>query len=96
MAKVAAESLPWLSKPSTGYDLFTKPSSFRPPPSDDLLGVPPQRRIATRDSEVYFAVGNEVRCADLQDLKARHPVIDVVAEGAKRVGHREHKVSSLY
>jgi len=36
--------------------------------------------------------GNEVRCADLQDLKARHPNIAVVAKEAKKVGHREHKV----
>jgi len=47
MAKVAAKCLPWLSKPSTGYDLFTKPSTFTPPsppppPSDDgNTGVSP-------------------------------------------------------
>jgi nucleoporin NUP82 len=93
MAKVAAECLPWLSKPSTGYDLFTKPSTFTPPPSDagDSI-VSPRRQIATRGSELFVGRGNEVRCADLQDLKARHPDIAVVAEGAKKVGHREHKV----
>jgi nucleoporin NUP82 len=92
MAKVAAEGLPWLSNPSTGYDLFTKPSS-RDTPSKQDAEVSPKRLVATRGSEIYVGRGNEVRCADLQDLKARHPDIRVVAEGAKKIGHREYKVN---
>lgn len=93
MAKVAATCLPWLSKPSTGYDLFTKPASPTPPPNSDT-GVSPKRLIAARGSEIFVGRGNEVRCADLQDLKARHPDIAVVAEEAKKVGHREYKVDT--
>ena len=92
MAKVAATCLPWLSKPSTGYDLFTKPPSFTPPPPNNDTGVSPKRLIAARGSEIFVGRGNEVRCADFQDLKARHPDIAVVAEEAKKVGHREYKV----
>jgi nucleoporin NUP82 len=92
MAKVAAEGLPWLSNPSTGYDLFTKPPRDSSSKSDDEE-ISPKRVVATRGSEIYVGRGSEVRCADLQDLKARHPDIQVVAEGAKKVGHREYKVS---
>ena len=93
MAKVAAEGLPWLSKPSTGYDLFTKPAQT-PIPTDLAAEIAPKRLIATRGSELFVGRGNEVRCGDLQDLKARHPHIAVSAEAAKEVGHREHKVRS--
>jgi nucleoporin NUP82 len=92
MARVAAEGLQWLSKPSTGYDLFTKPTLFKSTCTDTEPQISPKRLAATRGSELFFGCGNEVRCADLQDLKARHPDIAVVAEGAKKVGHREHKV----
>lgn len=95
MARVAAEGLQWLSKPSTGYDLFTKPTLFKSTCTDTEPQISPKRLAATRGSELFFGCGNEVRCADLQDLKARHPDIAVVAEGAKKVGHREHKVLNL-
>lgn len=94
MAKVAAKGLPWLSKPSTGYDLFTRPvqNTSQAILANEESGVVPKRLIATRGSELFVGRGNEVRCADLQDLKARHPQIACSAEGAKKVGHREHKV----
>lgn len=93
MAKVVEEQLSWLGKPSTGYDLFSTPSTFTPSiSSNPASGVSPKRLIATRGSEIFVGHGNEVRCADLQDLKARHPGLDVVAEEAKKVGHREYKV----
>jgi hypothetical protein len=91
MAKVAADSLPWLSAPSTGYDLFTKPSAFVPRDGDNNT-FGPKRLIATRGAEIFVGRGNEVRCADLNDLKARHPDINVQAEAAKKLGHREYKV----
>ncbi|CCX32986.1 hypothetical protein FPQ18DRAFT_329475 [Pyronema domesticum] len=94
MAKVAADSLPWLSSPSTGYDLFTKPSSFVPRDGDNNT-FGPKRLIATRGAEIFVGRGNEVRCADLNDLKARHPDINVQAEAAKKLGHREYKVLNL-
>lgn len=96
MANVISRSLPWLTKPSTGHDLFAKPSkTFVSYPSLSLVstvGVVPRRAIATRDTEVFVGRGNEVRCADLQDLKARHPKFQVVVDEKRKLGYQAHKV----
>ncbi|KAI5781217.1 hypothetical protein EDC01DRAFT_779068 [Geopyxis carbonaria] len=87
MAKVTAEALPWLSAPSTGHALFTQPPTSPPPPST-TGELTPSRLIATRGAELFFGRGNEVRCGDLQDLKARHPQL---AGAASTVGHHAHR-----
>ncbi|KAG0131875.1 hypothetical protein HOY82DRAFT_607214 [Tuber indicum] len=97
MATVDDDRLPWLSRSSTGYDLFTKtpenPTSY---PSlvtteDEGTAVGPMRVMANRGTEIFVGRGNEVRCADLQDLKARHTPRDGIRGG----GHREYKVLDL-
>jgi len=89
----AADRIPWLSRSSTGYDLFTKtpenPTSY---PSLVAVGdgettVGPMRVMANRGTEIFVARGNEVRCADLQDLKARY-----TPKAGAQDGHREYKV----
>ncbi|RPA90664.1 hypothetical protein L873DRAFT_1848718 [Choiromyces venosus 120613-1] len=94
MATIDNDRLPWLSRASTGYDLFTKtpenPTSY---PSlftneDEDATVAPMRVMAHRGTEIFVARGNEVRCADLQDLKARY----TPKPGAQEDGHREYKV----
>ena len=89
----ATDRLPWLSRSSTGYDLFTKtpenPTSY---PSlvavgDEEITVGPMRVMANRGTEIFVARGNEVRCADLQDLKARY-----TPKAGAQDGHREYKV----
>jgi len=63
----------WLSRPSPGFDLFTpKP---QPQPAQDQTkqkdpkAFGPTRTIARRGTEVFVAVGNELRWSDLVLLK---------------------------
>lgn len=92
MAALASNNLPFLAKPSTGWDLFSKPperpTSYPHLPSDDGETIGPKRIIASRRTEIFVGKGNEVRCADLQDLKARQPT---GAQQSKE-GYREYKV----
>ncbi|PWW72459.1 hypothetical protein C7212DRAFT_302039, partial [Tuber magnatum] len=97
MATIDSDRLPWLSRSSTGYDLFTKtpenPTSY---PSlvtaeDEETTVGPMRVMANRGTEIFVARGNEVRCADLQDLKARY----IPKAGTREDGHREYKMLDL-
>lgn len=91
MTTITSDSLPWLAKPSTGYDLFSRPpperSAARPQPShdDSEAEAGPKRIIAHRGTEIFVGKGNEVRCADLQDLKARQPT-------SAQEGYRQFKV----
>ncbi|KAI5837597.1 hypothetical protein DFP73DRAFT_504399 [Morchella snyderi] len=88
---ITSTSLPFLAKPSTGWDLFSKPPE-KPTSyphiseaNDDDPTVGPRRAIASRGTEIFVARGNEVRVADLQDLKARQPAQHSVE------GYREYK-----
>lgn len=94
MINITSNSLPWLVKPSTGYDLFSKPPE-KPttypylPSDDDSESVGPKRIIANRGTEIFVGKGNEVRCADLQDLKARQPA-------SAQEGYRQYKVRHFF
>lgn len=94
MTTITSDSLPWLAKPSTGYDLFSRPperSAARPQPSPNggEAEAGPKRIIAHRGTEIFVGKGNEVRCADLQDLKARQPT-------SAQEGYRQFKVRDLF
>ena len=88
MATVTASTLSWLTPPSTGNSLFTKPPAAPSPP---LTHIHPLRRLTTRNTELFLARGNEVRIADLPDLKARHPKF----KATSNLGYREHKTLDL-
>lgn len=69
MPKVLGYTPDWLSRPNPGYHLFASKhtdsngvAAKRPEPG-------PRRTIATRGSEIFVAVGNEIRWADLVNLK---------------------------
>lgn len=75
MVRIKSYTPPWLSKPAIGHDVFapadlesTKGSATssknRSPPG-------PRRTIARRGTEVFVAVGKEIRWADLVYLKER-------------------------
>jgi nucleoporin NUP82 len=75
MPKIKAYTPAWLSSPSPGHQLFA-------PNTDDAHNVPsypsigansqgPRRTIARRGTEVFIAVGKEIRWADLVYLKER-------------------------
>ena len=72
MPKVKSYSAPWLSKGSSGHRLF-EPSTdalrsraLSPGYSSKKKPLPgPRRTIATRGSEIFVAVGKEIRWADM-------------------------------
>ncbi|KAL5118736.1 hypothetical protein ACEQ8H_003413 [Pleosporales sp. CAS-2024a] len=70
MPKVLSYTPPWLARPSPGYQLFAPKqangSALIPPKKKDFG---PRKTIATRGSEVFVAVGHEIRWADLVNLK---------------------------
>ncbi|KAF2867384.1 hypothetical protein BDV95DRAFT_631149 [Massariosphaeria phaeospora] len=75
MPKVLAYTPAWLARPNPGYDLFAPktasgnwiPKKQEENPQNGPVG--PRKTIATRGSEVFVAVGHEIRWADLVQLK---------------------------
>ncbi|KAH9884468.1 hypothetical protein F4778DRAFT_763166 [Xylariomycetidae sp. FL2044] len=72
MPKIKSYTPAWLSKPSAGHELFTPGAedieyySYKPTSKPG-----PRRTIAKRGTEVFIAVGKEIRWADLVYLKER-------------------------
>lgn len=67
MPKVLSYTPEWLSRPSSGYKLFAPQAETNAQPAH---ADPRSRRtIATRGSEVFVAIGHEIRWADLSRLK---------------------------
>lgn len=79
MPKITSYNQAWLAKPNPGHDLFT-PTAVKTGGQNgssdggltwDMKGKPRARRtIARRGTEVFIAVGKEIRWADLVYLKA--------------------------
>ncbi|OSS49252.1 hypothetical protein B5807_05666 [Epicoccum nigrum] len=71
MPKVLSYTPEWLSRPSPGYHLFapkqTNGNGAAAKSKDKDFG--PRKTIATRGSEIFVAVGHEIRWADLVNLK---------------------------
>lgn len=74
MPKIKSYTPGWLLPPSPGHDLFVpSPSDANSPSysSKEALRSGPRRTIARRGTEVFIAVGKEIRWADLVYLKER-------------------------
>ncbi len=75
MPKIKAYTPAWLSSPSPGHQLFTPtPDSAQNITSYASIAassLSPRRIIASRGTEVFIAVGKEIRWADLVYLKER-------------------------
>ncbi len=77
MPKVISYTPAWLSKPNPGHEIFTakaasaqNASSNGSSSSNKRTGKPgPRRTIARRGTEVFIAVGKEIRWADLVYLQ---------------------------
>lgn len=67
MPKVVSYTPAWLARPSPGYHLFAPKQTAGVAAKNQQPG--PRRTIATRGSEVFVAAGNELRWADLANLK---------------------------
>jgi nucleoporin NUP82 len=76
MPQITSYTPPWLSRPQPGWEIFTpsaKDANF-PSLSQNLGGKKatkpgPRRTIAQRGTEIFVAVGKEIRWADLVYLK---------------------------
>lgn len=105
MPKITSYNVEWLSQPHPGHQLFT------PTPSssiayngatngrgrDDEETGGPRRKIARRGTEIFVAVGKEVRWADLAYLKNK---LDREKTGERYEQDREgfaqgHRVSCM-
>ncbi|KAF2272398.1 uncharacterized protein EI97DRAFT_437021 [Westerdykella ornata] len=68
MSRVISYTPEWLMRPNPGWEMFTsKTPSSKSPISQDDTGR--RKTIATRDTEIFVAVGTEIRWADLLALK---------------------------
>jgi nucleoporin NUP82 len=72
MPRIKSYTPAWLSRPAPGHNLFTASSAdsktaFSTTITDTKPG--PRRTIARSGSQVFVAVGREVRWADLIELK---------------------------
>ena len=98
MPKVVSYTPSWLSKPAPGCNLFMpieekgtkgQATSFKAlSESIKRNSKPgPRRLIAHRGSEIFVAVGKEIRWADLVYLKENWEEEDQARKGS---GHKEH------
>ena len=71
MPRVLKRNPTWLSRPAPGFDMFTPPLDSRQssPQTEKLACIGPRRTIAKRGTEIFVAVGNTIRWADLPTLK---------------------------
>ncbi|KAF2631831.1 hypothetical protein BU25DRAFT_385506 [Macroventuria anomochaeta] len=69
MPRVLSYTPEWLSRPSPGYHLFAPKQSNGNGTAAKSRDFGPRKTIATRGSEIFVAVGHEIRWADLVNLK---------------------------
>lgn len=82
MPRIISYTPAWLSRPSPGFDVFSPGSNASTPPAtngtspkkvddtdEDEPYVGPQRTIARRGTEIFVAVGKQLRWSDLCMLK---------------------------
>lgn len=82
MPKILSYTPAWLSNPSLGHEIFTAskqptdtpatPVKFSNGTAKKIEKPGPKRTIAHRGSEVFVAVGKEIRWADLVIVKERY------------------------
>ncbi|OAK93979.1 hypothetical protein IQ06DRAFT_330352 [Phaeosphaeriaceae sp. SRC1lsM3a] len=69
MPKVLSYTPDWLSRPSPGHQLFAPKQTNGAAAAAKRKDFGPRKTIATRGSEIFVAVGHEIRWADLVNLK---------------------------
>jgi nucleoporin NUP82 len=67
MPKVLSYTPPWLSRPSPGFKVFYDPPKSTSTTAEAAPAV--SRTIASRGTQLFVAVGNEIRWTDLVYLK---------------------------
>ncbi|KAI7246231.1 hypothetical protein KC335_g19537, partial [Hortaea werneckii] len=74
-AKTLARALPYFSRPTPGFQLFHSEQRQSPDTTHPRYNGP-VKRLAHRGTEVFVAVGTELRWADLEQLKSAGEVRD--------------------
>lgn len=69
MPKVLSHTPRWLQRPSRGHELFAPKASTSRALAQKEKAPGLRKTITARHSEVFVAVGNEIRWADLEGLK---------------------------
>jgi hypothetical protein len=69
MPKVLSYTPAWLSRPSDGFGIFAKDHDAANGHASKAKASTCLRRLAARGTEVFYAVGTEIRWANLQSLK---------------------------
>jgi nucleoporin NUP82 len=69
MPKVLSYTPEWLARPNPGYNLFAPKQTNGNGVAAKKKDYGPRKTIATRGSEIFVAVGHEIRWADLVNLK---------------------------
>ncbi|KAI0481230.1 hypothetical protein GGR56DRAFT_310922 [Xylariaceae sp. FL0804] len=86
MPRISSYTPAWLSRPSPGYDLFAPdPNDAASYASRAAASHGPRRAIARRGTEVFIAVGREIRWADLVYLKETFQEKAARARGGTRI-----------
>ncbi|KAK1079409.1 hypothetical protein LTR33_006410 [Friedmanniomyces endolithicus] len=73
MPKVVAQQPPWIARGSAGHQLFQHDERAKIPTTKDVQYDGPTRKIAHRGTEIFVAVGNELRWADVNALEGSPP-----------------------
>ncbi|OTB06874.1 hypothetical protein M426DRAFT_9301 [Hypoxylon sp. CI-4A] len=94
MPRIKSYTPAWLLPPSPGHDLFMpNPIETQSASSYTSKAAPstdgPRRTIARRGTEVFIAVGKEIRWADLVYLKERWEEKQAKAHGGIRIKHED-------
>ena len=69
MPKILARDPAWLSKTTPGYKVFLADEGSKTHRSTDAKYTGPLRKVAHRETEVFVAVGNELRWSEFGLLK---------------------------
>ncbi|KAI1393538.1 uncharacterized protein F4822DRAFT_15995 [Hypoxylon trugodes] len=99
MPKIKSYTPAWLLAPSPGHDLFVPNTNETPTTSTFTSKVSsrdgPRRTIARRGTEVFIAVGKEIRWADLVYVKERWEEKQAKARGDIRIKREDSEEELL-
>ncbi|KAK1818171.1 hypothetical protein LTR12_007449 [Friedmanniomyces endolithicus] len=74
MPRVVAQQPPWIARGSSGHQLFQNDERAKTPAATKNAHYDgPTRKIAHRGTEIFVAVGNELRWADVSALEGSPP-----------------------
>ena len=69
MRKILERDPAWLARPAPGYQLFQQDPTSKSQQAHDASYEGPLRKIAHRGSELFVAVGNELRWSEIGLMK---------------------------